>query len=211
MTLISTSCFTLQKALFETTGENKISVLYQKSRNLKAAIVLVPGCRCLATWAVRVRAAHLLQTAEGRRALLETTRGRHWSIAELSTVRMEAVRLSGASSRCWSRPWTDGAIAAVPPVRSRSPRAEVIVLSLGDAVVPALCSLWCYHHHSGYKSFKILITIYTNCWLTNQGRAHVEFFSTPFSRSKCCQDDPQRPLKPPLSSETNQRVCCWGK
>lgn len=141
--------------------------VHHKSRNPNAAVELLPRWQCLATWAVwtSVRAAHLLQTAEGRRALLEAT----CSNVELSLVRMETV--DGALSRCWSWSWTDGSISAVPPAHSCSPQAEGDALSLGEADILSLFRLWCDHQHSGYKSLKVLITIYTNCWQTSQGWA----------------------------------------
>ena len=74
-----------------------------KSRDLNAAVVWVPGCGHLTAGAVckTVRAADLLQAAEGRRAVLEATCSRHCAVTELLLVRMEAVfRVVGALS--WS-------------------------------------------------------------------------------------------------------------
>lgn len=121
----------------------------------------LPGCWCLAAWSAwtSVRAAHLLQTAEGRRALLETICSRHCSIAELSTVRMETVRVNGASSRRWSWPWTVGPVSAVPPVHCCSPQAEGVALLLAEADVPDLFRLWWDRQHSGYKPLKMEVTI----------------------------------------------------
>lgn len=151
-----------------TNGNNvRIKRVYHKSRNLNAAVVLVPGCWCFATRAVwtSVGAAHLLQTAEG--GLLEATCRRHCSFAELTTVRMEAIGVNGASSRCWPWPWPYGPIRAVPPVHGCGPRAEGVALLLGEADVPALFSLWCNQHHNGW--INIQITLSTNCWQTHQG------------------------------------------
>lgn len=97
-------------------------------------------------WATQtsVRAAHLLQTVEGGRALLEATCSCHRSVAELSLVRMEVA--GGALPQCWSWFWT---INSVPSAHSCSPQAEEDAPSLGEADIVTLFILWCDHQHNG--------------------------------------------------------------
>lgn len=111
---------------------------------MNIAVVMVPGWWGLtagAEW-MSVRAANLLETAEGRRALLEATRSHHRSVAELSAVWVETGRINGAMSQRWSWPWTDGTISAVPPVCSCSPQVKGVDFLLGETDIPALASLW---------------------------------------------------------------------